>query len=338
MRQLIFIEPGRLEWADVPKPIIRGTKEAIVAPLVMGRCDLDALYLSGRMPLASGEPIGHEMIGEIVDLGDSAAKSFHIGQRVIVPAQISCGECRYCMAGQSGRCQSVPFGASYGMGREGNYGGAVSEYVHVPFASGMLVPIPQDSIMTEMMGLTDMATDAWRAVGPQLEAVKQGTVLVVGGGTPVIGIYAAGLACSLKASRVVYVDASNARTGVAAKYGAETYSHIDEVPNCEFDIVVDAANDPVGFSAALAACGPAAHLTSVAPPFEMPKLPVMAAYNKGLTYTLARPNCRHGHEPVLQAWSSKGFRPDIVGPKLFKFAQAPEAWLDEALYVAVTRD
>ncbi|MBV1887042.1 MAG: alcohol dehydrogenase catalytic domain-containing protein [Parvibaculaceae bacterium] len=338
MERVVFVKPGRLEWETVKTPIIQSPLEALVKPIVVGRCDLDVLYLKGRMPLRSGEPIGHEIIGEIIDLGENASKAFNVGQKVIVSAQISCGTCRRCLRGQTGRCELVPLGASYGMGRGGEFGGALCDIVRVPYANAMLVPIPETSDLPSMIGLADMATDAWRAVGPQLEQCPEGTVLVMGGATPVIGLYSAGLAKHLSASRVVYIDPSERNRTVANAYGAETYAHFEEVPDAVFDIVVDAASDPQRLLQAISACGPAAHLTSVAPPFTVDGVPTMEMYFKGLTYTLARPNCRHGHDPALGAWACKGFDPSLVGPKVFTFEQATDAWTDEALYVAVTRN
>lgn len=337
MNRLIFLEPGKLEWEAVKDPAVEGRAEALVRPTVVGRCDLDVLYLNGRMPLASGEPIGHEIIGEIIDLGEDAAQHFAIGQSVIVSAQISCGTCRMCIRGQTGRCESVPLGSSYGMGRAGEFGGAVSDIVRVPYAKAMLVPIPKLADHSSMIGLADMATDAWRAVGPQLERCPGGSVLVVGGATPVIGLYSAGIAKQLGASRVVYVDPSARNRCVAHEYGAEPHAHIDEVGNALFDIVVDAASDAERLLSAIAVCGPAAQLTSVAPPFQVDKLPTMEMYFKGITYTLARPNCRHGHDPALQAWSCRGFDPGLVGPTVYPFEKAIDAWLDDALYVAAIR-
>ena len=336
MKRMIFIEPGRLEWEDVREPSITSDEQAIVKPLVMGRCDLDVLYLSGRMPLASGEPIGHEIIGEIVELGDVAARSFKPGDRVVVSAQISCGECRQCQRGETGRCERVPLGASYGMGREGGFGGAVAERVHVPFAKGMMALLPPVDDLSTLIGLADMAPDAWRAVGPQLQCCPGGTVLVVGAAVPVISLYAVGIAISLGAGRVVYLDESYERRAIASAYGAETASKIEEIEQPVFDIVVDAANDPEKLEFALKACGPAAQLTSVAPPFFSSNLPLMESYYKGLNWTIGRPNCAHAHGPVFGVWSCCGFKPELVGPKLFSFDQAIEAWMDPAPYVAVT--
>jgi alcohol dehydrogenase len=337
MKRMVFVRPGHLEWEDHPDPIIEGAEEAIVRPIVMGRCDLDVLYVNGQMPLGSGEPIGHEIIGEVVSLGDAAAQAFDAGEIVMVAAQISCGRCRQCVRGQTGRCERVPLGASYGMGRVGGFGGAVSDLVKVPFAKAMMTKVPKNSDITSMIGLADMATDAWRAVGPQLEARPGGTVLVIGASVPVISLYAAGLAVCLGASRVVYIDDDTERMEISQKYGAEAYSNLEDVDNSIFDIVVDAGMDQNKLLQAIRACGPAGQLTSVAPPFVSPELPLLESYNKGLTWEIGRPNCSFGRAPALNAWSCCGFKPELVGPKVFDYEDAPEAWLDPAPYVAVQR-
>jgi alcohol dehydrogenase len=334
---MVFLAPGQLEWREVPEPRIQGSEEAIVRPLVMGRCDLDVLYLKGRLPLAAGEPIGHEIIGEIVDLGDDAAKTLSLGQRVIVPAQISCGRCETCRSGFTGRCTAVPFGASYGMGRAGAFGGGVSDLVRVPFAKAMLVPLPANATPAAMIGLADMATDAWRAVGPQLAERPGSSVLVMGGMTPVIGIFAAGLARALGAGHIAYVDATPEHREAARAYGAETFAHIEEIDGRNFEIVVDAAGDGDALLTAISCCAPQARLTSVAPPFMSPQLPLFEMYLKGVTYDVGRPNCRTGHGPALQCWAAHGFEPQRIEPKYFPYADAIAAWINPAIYVAVER-
>ena len=117
MRHAVFVEPGCVEWREAPDARLQGAGEAIVRPTVVGRCDLDVAYVRGQAPMPAGAPIGHEIIGEIVDLGETAAGGFSIGQRVFVSAQIACGACDACRRGRTGRCTAVPFGASYGMGR-----------------------------------------------------------------------------------------------------------------------------------------------------------------------------------------------------------------------------
>jgi threonine dehydrogenase-like Zn-dependent dehydrogenase len=288
------------------------------------------------MPLANGEPIGHEIIAEIVELGEHV-KRFHIGQRVIVAAQISCGQCSRCRVGQTARCESVPFGSSYGMGRAGNFGGGLSDLLRVPFADAMLVPIPDSVDPVKMIGLADMATDAWRAVGPALIERPSASVLVLGGATPVIGIYAAGMAVSLGASVVDYIDRDATRRVRASDYGANAFEHIDAGDMRSYEIVVDASGSAPQLLAALKRTAPEAVVTSVSPGFIGPEFPMLELYMKGLTYKVGRPNCRAGHDGALHAWSTCGFDPDRIQPKVFSFEAACEAWCDPALYVAASR-
>ena len=131
MRQLTFVQPGQVEWREAVDARVDGSLDAMVRPLVLGRCDLDVGFLRGAAPLAAGAPIGHEMIGVIMEVGDSVRRMTP-SQVVIVPSQISCGSCRNCRRGFTGRCQSVPLGAGYGMGREGGFGCAAADLVRVP--------------------------------------------------------------------------------------------------------------------------------------------------------------------------------------------------------------
>jgi len=140
-----------------------------------------------------------------VELGSKVPR-LRVAQRVIVSAQIACGRCRRCLSGYTAGCESVPFGASYGMGRAGNHGGGLADLIRVPFAAAMLVPLPNNVDPAQMVGLADMATDAWRAVGPALSARPGASVLVLGGAAPVIGIYSAAIAVALGAGSVYYVD------------------------------------------------------------------------------------------------------------------------------------
>jgi alcohol dehydrogenase len=336
MRQVAFIAPGRLEWREVAAPKLQGATEALVRPIVVGRCDLDTMFVTGRMPLASGEPIGHEIIAEIVELGN-AVSGFQIGQHVIVAAQISCGSCRRCRLELSGRCESVPFGASYGMGRAGNYGGGLADLLRIPYANAMLIPLPANTDPNTMIGLADMATDAWRAVGPALRDRPNGSVLVLGGATPVIGVYAAGMAVCLGASVTDYVDVNAQRRECATAYGARALETIDAAGERHYEIIVDASGSATQLLAALRRTAPEAIVTSVAPGIVGPEFPMAELYAKGLTYKVGRPNCRNGHDGALGAWSACGFAPERVKPQIRPFDTACETWLDPALFVAVSR-
>ena len=337
MRQLVFVRPGLVEWRDAAVPVLTSDHAALVRPLVLGRCDLDVGFVRGLAPMASSEPIGHEMIGEVVDVGDGV-RHIRPGQRVIVPSQISCGDCRNCRRGFTGRCQSVPFAASFGMGRPGNYGCAAADLVAVPFADAMLVPLPQGADPVAMIGAADMAADSWRAVAPQLAERPGASVLVVGGLASVIGIYAAGLAVALGAGRVDYADSDPARRAQAAAYGATPLALPGDLPML-YEIVVDACGTPDTLIQAIRATEPEGVLTSVTIHLgETTPVPMLEMYHKGITLRTGRANVRTNIPPTLDCCHAHGFRPDLIETRLYGFDDAPAAWMDDALRTAAARD
>jgi len=338
MRHAVFVQPGCIEWRETLDPTLQGDGEALVRPTVVGRCDLDVAYVRGALPMPTGAPIGHEIIGEIIDLGATAAKRFSIGQRVFVSAQIACGACAACRRGQTGRCKSVPFGASYGMGREGNYGGALADLIRVPFAAAMMSAVPSGVDPLTLIGAADMATDAWRAVAPVLRANPEATVLVLGGSPAVIGLYAVGLARAFGASQVVYCDDNAARSAIAKGYGAELISAEALADFGFYDLVVVAHPAAASLAVAFARVAPGGNIVSVVPTRDgFPELNGRALYHKGVNWTIGRPDCRPGHDGCMAAWANLGFCPDHVPTTQVPWNDAPEGWTSEALYIAAVR-
>ena len=337
MRHAVFVEPGRVEWREAADPRVQGPGEAVVRPLVVGRCDLDVAYVRGVLPLASGEPIGHEIIGEVVELADDVRR-LRLGDRVFVPAQISCGACRLCLSGSTGRCAQVPFAASYGMGRPGAFGGGLADLVRVPYAQAMLTPVPAGVEVASLIGAADMASDAWRGVGPPLQRRPGARVLVIGGMPPVIGLYAVGLARALGASAVDYVDPDPQRCAVAIGYGAHRLTALAEAPADTYDVVFVANPEAASLEHAFRAVAPGGSITSATPALDgSPSLATAGLYHKGVNWTIGRPDCRHAHDGVMQAWSACGFNPDHIPTQRVAWEDAPEAWSSDALYVAAVR-
>jgi threonine dehydrogenase-like Zn-dependent dehydrogenase len=334
MQHVVFVAPGKFEWREAPDPVVDGPMQAIVRPIVVGRCDLDVAYGRGLLPMPSGSPIGHEIIGEVVDAGEDAG--VEPGMRVFVPAQISCGSCRNCRRGLTGRCQAVPFAASYGMGRDGGFGGGLADLVRVPFARAMLTPFPSGADPLALIGAADMGADAWRAVGPHLAANPEARVLVLGGMPPVIGIYSAGLAAALGAPVVDYVDADAGRNAVAASYGATPLA----APGAEpYDLIIVANPTRGALETAFTVAAPGAVITSVAPTIDgSPVIDTASLYHRGITWAISRPDCRHAHDGIMGAWANCGFCADRAPTRVATWADAPEAWASDALYVAAVRD
>src|SRR5258708_1497897 len=165
----------------------------------------------------------HEGLAEVVAVGDDV-QGVRVGDRVVVPFQISCGTCRECRRGVTGSCGSVPLMSTYGMapisGRDG--GGFMADLVLVPYADAMLIPIPETVDPVAVASLSDNIPDGWRTVGPFKEGLAkldpdERRVLVVGRLS--IGLYAAAFAAALGA-HVDYVDTDGQRLAAAEKLGA----------------------------------------------------------------------------------------------------------------------
>ncbi len=329
MQQLIYGAPNELSWVEAAEPRLESDSAALVRPLAVATCDLDALIITGQSPFPPPFPIGHECVAEVVDLGD-AVTSLELGQRVSVPFQISCGDCDPCRSGRTGNCTAVSFMSTYGFGPAvEQWGGFLSDTVCVPYADHMLVPVPAGLEPAAVASASDNISDAWRAVGPQLADHPGAPVLVVGGAGPgSIGLYAAALAVALGSESVVYVDSDPGRCLVAAELGAST---VPDMPKRlgPFPITVDSSADPDGLVLAIRSTAPDGVCTSTAIYFgEQPSLPLLEMYTKGITFRTGRAHARAAMPHVLDLAASGELRPERVTSAVVPWADGPDALLE----------
>jgi len=340
VRQLTFLEPGRFEWHDVPAPRIGADTDAIVRPIAVARCDLDYYIARGVARHRGPFAFGHETVAEVVDAGPAA--HCKPGDRFAVPFQLSCGRCANCRRGLTNACSHFPFGAAYGLkptsGTE--FGGALSDLMHVPFADHMLVPLPSSIDPVAAASAPDNIADGWRAVAPHLQDRPGGSVLVVGGGARSVGLYAAGIAVALKAGRVVYLDDDEDRRRRAAALGASTDSlglEAGRAPAEEFDIVVLAIGGDPALGFAVQSTAANGVLTSVAIFFEpTTAIPLTRAYYKGLTFLTGRVHSRPPLPDVLSCIACGSLDTACVTHRVASFDEAAEAMTDPGPKVVFT--
>jgi threonine dehydrogenase-like Zn-dependent dehydrogenase len=329
MLQLTYTGPDALDWREAPEPELSSDRAALVRPLAVATCDLDALIVTGGSPFPAPFPIGHECVAEVVDVGD-AAGGLAPGQIVSVPFQISCGECATCRRGRSGNCTGVEFMSTYGFGPAvERWGGFLSDLVCVPYAEYMLVPLPEGLAPATVASASDNIGDAWRAIAPALAADPGSPVLVVGGAAAgSIGLYAAGVAVALGAESVLYVDADASRRATAEALGAATLQHAPKRLG-PFPITVDASADPELLALALRSTAPDGTCTSVAIYFgEQPALPLLEMYTKGITFRTGRANAREALPHVLALAAAGDLHPELVTTRVVGWAEAAEALLE----------
>ena len=313
MQQLTYTAPHELEWRDAPLPRLTGDEAALVRPVAVATCDLDAMIIAGESPFAAPFAIGHECVAEVVEAGDDV-HSFARGQLVSVPFQISCGACAPCRRGRTGNCASVDFMSTYGFGPAvARWGGFLSELVCVPYAEHMLVPLPAGVAPAAVASASDNISDAWRAVAPPLAQEPGAPVLIVGGASSgSIGLYAAALAIALGAESVTYVDADADRRATAKALGAQTLADTPQRLG-PFAVTVDAAADPDGLALALRSTAPDGTCTSTAIYFgEQPSLPLLEMYTKCITFKTGRAHVREAMPHVLDLVAKGMLHPERV--------------------------
>jgi threonine dehydrogenase-like Zn-dependent dehydrogenase len=326
MLQLTYTGPDALTWREAPEPRLSSDAAALVRPVAVATCDLDALIIEGASPFAPPFAIGHECVAEVLEVGD-AVSSVRPGELVSVPFQISCGECTACGQGRTSNCSGVAFMSSYGFGPAvEQWGGFLSDVVCVPYAEHMLVPVPAGLEPAAVASASDNISDAWRAVAPALAEHPGADVLVVGGaGAGSIGLYAAGVAVALGSESVLYVDADETRRQTAAKLGAQTRAETPQHVG-PYAVTVDASSDPDGLALALRSTAPDGICTSTAIYFgEQPTLPLLEMYTKGITFKTGRANARTAMPHVLALAASGALRPELVTTRVVAWSDAAPA-------------
>jgi threonine dehydrogenase-like Zn-dependent dehydrogenase len=325
MRQLTLVEPRRLEWVDVDDPQRQDDRDALVRPLAVATCDLDAVIIAGRTPWQPPIAVGHECVAEVLESADGAPDE---GALVSVPFQISCGECERCRRGLTGNCESVPFLSMYGFGAPGgNWGGFMSDVVRVPFADHMLAPLPDGVSAQAAASVSDNIADGWRLVAPGLEEWVGGEVLIAGG-SPSVGLYGVQVAVALGAARVVYCDVQDERLRKAEGLGAEVVEGYPERLG-PFPVTAMVSTDPAALSLAARSTAPDGICTCAGIVFE-PETPVplLEMYTKIMTFRTGRVHARSTIPRVLELMTDGRLQPDAVTDRVLGWDEAPEALAD----------
>lgn len=339
MRQLTFVGPQQLEWWDVPAPALQSDSDALVRPLSVARCDLD-LYIARGHPAFPGPfALGHEMIGVVAEAGDRAGVS--IGDTVVVPFQLSCGRCEECRLGFTNGCREYPRRAAFGLapssGRE--FGGALSERVRVPFADHMLLAFPHQLDKVHFASIADNIPDGWRAVAPHLKARPGARVLVINSQAQSVGLYAAGLAVSLGAAEVLYLDNDEGRRQRAQNMGARTEALNLPRDPLKFEITVHAMAEESSLQFALASTVPNGVFTQIGMFFsDKVPMPLRSLYARGIAFHTGRVHAR-AELPALLAHCAHGtFDASAVTSRVVKFSDAADGMLDPSPKVVFVND
>ena len=340
----MFRGPMAIAWEEIETPKLLEPRDALVRPIAVARCDLDPAIAIGLYPMQGPFVMGHEMVGEVVAVGE-AISNVRLGDRVIVPFQLSCMTCAPCLRGHTNACVNVPSGTAFGLGPHGgvDLGGALAELVRVPWADVMLIPLPEGMDPVVAAGIPDNVSDGYRCVAAPLAERPGAPVLVVGGLAPSVGLYAVMAALALGAERVVYVDDDAARLELAAAAGAEVVNAKDQWDSLKlaerFPIVVDANVLDPGRNFALRSVEPCGVCTSVSGgASSRSNLPLQSMYLKGVRYEIGRVHACATARPVLDLVSSGALDPARIINKVVPFSEAVEGMILPVTKVVFVND
>jgi threonine dehydrogenase-like Zn-dependent dehydrogenase len=218
MRATVFVNKGKLELREVPRPE-PGVGQALVKVTLTTICGTDIHILRGEYPVSSGLTIGHEPVGVVESVGPGV-DGFAKGDRVVVGAITPCGQCRACLSGNGAQCSHGGDGyAAMGGWRFGNtMNGCQADYILVPNAQANLAKIPAGLTDEDVLLCPDIMSTGFSAA--ENGGVRIGDSVAVFAQGP-IGLCATAGARLSGASFVIAVDGIPKRQEMARKMGAD---------------------------------------------------------------------------------------------------------------------
>jgi threonine dehydrogenase-like Zn-dependent dehydrogenase len=240
MRALCWHGKHDIRCDTVPDPKIEHPRDAIIKVTSCAICGSDLHLYDGFMPgMESGDVMGHETMGEVVEVGAEAKGRLKVGDRVVIPFTIICGECEQCRRGNFSVCERSNrnkatadklfghttaglFGYTH---LTGGYPGGQAEYLRVPFADTTHIKVPDGIADEKLLFLSDIFPTGWQAA-VQCDIQPEDTVAIWGCGP--VGQMTIRSALLLGAKQVIAIDRVPERLSMARAGGATTINFEEE--------------------------------------------------------------------------------------------------------------
>ena len=302
MRATCWMGPKKMQVMDVPEPKILNKRDAIVKVTSTAICGSDLHLYNGYLPfMEPGDIMGHEFMGEVVEVGKGVS-NLKVGDRVVVPFPIACGHCDACDKQMYSLCEnSNPnshiaetmlghspagvFGYSHMLG---GYAGGQAEFVRVPFADVGPMKVDDDLTDEQVLFLTDILPTGY--MGAEMCNIQPGDVVAVWGAGPV-GQFAIASAYLLGAEKVIAIDRFKYRLDMARDKAKA------EIINYEETSVKEALLDMTGGrgpDACIDAVGMEAHAHSPIYAYDKAKQLMKLENDRPIALREAIMNCRNG--------------------------------------------
>ena len=303
MKANCWIGKKKVNVETVPDPKIMNARDAIVRVTATAICGSDLHLYSGYVPtMMSGDILGHEFMGEVVEVGPSV-RNLSVGDRVVVPFPIACGACGMCQQQLYAGCENTNpnawmaeklwghapcgiFGYSH---LTGGFAGGQAEYARVPFADIGPIKVPEGLSDEQVLFLSDIFPTGY--MGAEFCNLKGGEVVAVWGAGPV-GQFAIASARMLGAERIIAIDRFPYRLNMARdKAGATDVLNYMEVDVHEALTEMTAGRGP---DACIDAVGLEAHGPAAIYAYDRVKQALMLETDRPIALRQAIRACRNG--------------------------------------------
>lgn len=330
MRAIVYQGPGVVGVADVPRPALVESTDAIVKVTLAGICGTDLHVVRGDFPgMNAGTVVGHEFVGEVVEVGRSVRR-IRLGDPVMSSDFSACGQCHWCDGGEHWQCAERAFfgtGTAFGPA----IAGAQAEFVRVPHADRTLGLMPPDCSPEAALLMGDNLATGWVAV-ERAHTEAGDCVVVIGGGA--VGQLTALCAQAAAAGIVVLVEPNPQRRAFAQAQGSLAV-HPDDAAavvrkvshGIGADVVLEAVGGNGPLDLAMALARPRGRVVSVgAHAAESWAFPVARAFRDELTVSFAIGDAIRLRRRLLRLVAGGAFDPTVVIDARGTLADAPELY------------
>lgn len=329
MKAVVYVENGRFEVQDRPRPVIRDPRDAIVCVTTASICTSDLHIRAGAVPRAvPGTVIGHEFVGVVEELGPGV-RGFEVGDRVAVNVETFCGHCFFCRRGWVNNCTDPAGGWAMGC----RIDGAQAEYVRVPYADNGMTRIPDHVTDEQALFTGDLLSTGYWAT--DIGEVSEGdTVAIIGAGPT--GICTAMCVRMRNPARIVMIDVQRERLDFALQHGlADDVVCVPEEDPEAFlksatdgrgaDVVMEVAGGRDTFQTAWRIARPNAVVVVVAMYEEPQVIPLPDMYGKNLVFKTGGVDASHCQE-IMDLIAEGRIDPSVLVTHRFGFDDIMEAY------------
>ena len=330
MKALTFRGDGDVKVADVPKPAIAGSRDALIKVTLGAVCGSDLHIFHGHTPMNQGAVLGHEFVGVVEDVG-AEVRRFHPGDRVVSSFFTACGSCAMCRKGWFNQCLEK---GTFGHGEYfGGLGGGQAEYVVVPNADHSMEPIPQGMTDEQAIFVGDILATGY--FGAERAEIKPGDVVAVVGAGPV-GLLSTMCAQLFGPSRTFVIDMVDSRLEVAQELGgipinAKERHPVETIEAATGGVGADSSIEAVGLMSAVDTAincvrgGGTISMVGV-PSAVSSDFPYLRMWMKSLTFRAGWCNVQAYMRPLLDLIAAGKLHPEKIISHRMKLDQAEEAY------------